>query len=235
MESTMHNTDYRNVITLGTKFDILITDVPYGINAGEMPFIKHQNSPKQKSGNRLTTPKKNYSTESWDNEVPDQEYFDLMKKVSDNQIIFGVDYVNWEGMGDGRIKWNKGVAEGMSFKSFERAYCSMIDFEYEVNYLWSGMMQGKSPLQPMVMQGNKKLNEKRIHPCHKPVIMWFMLLTKFATPGMVILDTHAGSGSLRIACAEFGCGYVGCEISTDTFNRQEKRWNQYKSKLKMKF
>lgn len=235
MKSIMHNTDYRNVITPETKFDILITDVPYGINAGEMPFIKEVVEVTQSNGTKIRIPKKNYGFEYWDKEVPDQGYFDLMKKVSDHQIIFGVDYVNWEGMNSGRIKWNKGVAKGMSFKSYERAYCSFIDYEYQLDYLWSGMMQGKSPMEPMVMQGNKKLNEKRIHPCHKPVIMWYMILEKFAQKGMTILDTHSGSGSLRIACDEFGCSYFGCEISTETFNRQEKIWNEYKSKLKMKF
>lgn len=231
----MLNMDYRDAITSDKKFDVCITDIPYGINAGEMPFVTHINSPKQKNGNRLTTPKKKYGNESWDNEVPGQDYFDLMKSVSDNQIIFGVDYVNWEGMKLGRVKWNKGVADGMSFKGYETAYCSFIDYEYQLDYLWSGMMQGKSPMEPMVMQGNKKKNEKRIHPCHKPVIMWYMMLEKFVEKGMTILDSHAGSGSLRIACAEFGCNYFGCEINKETFLRQEKRWSEYNSKLKLDF
>ena len=74
------------------------------------------------------------------------------------------------GVGTGRIKWDKGVAEGMSFKKYELAYCSMIDYEMESPLLWTGMCQAKSLSEPMTQQGNKKLNEKRIHPCHKPIM-----------------------------------------------------------------
>lgn len=231
MWSKMINDDYRNHISDNVHFDFVITDVPYGIGAGNMAFIKELGGVKQKNGSRMNIPKKGYGNESWDSESPKQDYFDAMKRISDEQIIFGVEYVDWVGLYLGRIKWNKGVPEGVSFKKYEMAYCSSIDYEYQLDYLWAGMMQGKSPMEPMTMQGNKKLNEKRIHPCHKPVIMWYMILEKFVDKGMSVFDSHAGGGSLRIACDLFGCSYTGCEINKATFLRQEKRWKQYKSKL----
>ena len=156
-----------------------------------------------------------------------------MQRVSKNQIIFGIDYMNWENVGPGRIKWNKGVPDKVSFNQFEVAYCSFIEQEIEVKYLWSGYRQGKSILEPMVQQGNKKLNEKRIHPCQKPVLLYKILLTKFGFQNCKVIDTHVGSGSIRIAFEELGCEFVGFENDFEYFKKQELRWNQYKSQLKL--
>lgn len=47
-------------------------------------------------------------------------------------------------------------------------------------------------------------------------------------PGNKILDTHLGSGSSRIACYEMGLDFIGCEINTEYFEAQEKRFEEYK-------
>ena len=233
MTNIVHNIDYRLFLdqNKGFKCDIVLSDIPYGINAGNMPYVKQDGRIKQKNGRVMVTPKKHYGNEDWDVEVPKQDYYDLMKAISSNQIIFGIEYADWLTETNGRLKWNKGVAEGMSFKSYELAYCSFIDNQDEIDYLWSGMMQGKSHLEPMVMQGNKKKNEKRIHPTQKPIILYYMILEKYAKPGMVIFDSHVGSGSLRIACDIFGCHFVGCEINKNTFDKQEARYTNFKHKL----
>ena len=62
------------------------------------------------------------------------------------------------------------------------------------------------------MQGNKKLNEVRIHPTQKPVALYEWLLTKYAKPGWKILDTHVGSGSSLIACRRLDFEAVGFVI-----------------------
>lgn len=74
------------------------------------------------------------------------------------------------------------------------------------------MLQGKSISEGHIQRGNKKLNEKRIHPTQKPVDLYKWLLMKYAKPGDLILDTHVGSGSSLIACEEMGFEYFGCEI-----------------------
>lgn len=178
-------------------FDIAVVDVPYGINVANMAFLKETKTTiKQKNGTRLN-PNKNkkvYTQKNWDNEPPTQQYFDELRRVSKHQIIFGVEYVNWQGLGSGRIKWNKGVAEGMSFKPYEMAYCSLIDYEMQLDLLWAGMQQAKSIKEPMTQQGNKKLNEKRIHPCHKPVMLYDIIYSIFGFDGMKVIDTHLGGG-----------------------------------------
>lgn len=181
-------------------------------------------------------PRKNgsgYSLKEWDKEPPPQAYFDELKRVSKEQIIFGIEYVDWQGVGNGRIKWNKGVAEGVSFKDYELAYASMIDHTEELDLLWAGMMQAKSLSEPMTQQGNKKLNEKRIHPCHKPRLLYRKLIADYGFEGMKLLDTHLGGGSIRLEADLAGCFFTGFEIDAEYFHKQEKRFTDFKKQLRL--
>jgi len=121
----------------------------------------------------------------------------------------------------------------MSFKKYELAYCSIINEEIELPLLWAGMCQAKSLSEPMTQQGNKKLNEKRIHPCHKPILLYQKLIADYGWEGMKILDTHVGGGSSRIAAHRANCQYTGFEIDTEYYEKQEKRFNDFKSQIRM--
>lgn len=217
--------DYMQTLPDNT-FDLAICDIPYGIGVGNMSYLKEKSTTvKQKNGIRLNgnRNKKAYTQKDWDNEAPDQKYFDELRRISKNQIIFGVEYVDWQGLGSGRIKWIKGVAQGMSFKPYELAYCSMIDHEVELPLLWSGMCQAKSLSEPMTQQGNKKLNEKRIHPTQKPVLIYKRLLIDYAKPGFKIIDTHLGSGSNAVASYDGGFEFTGIELDSEYYESAKKR------------
>jgi site-specific DNA-methyltransferase (adenine-specific) len=216
-------------------FDLAIPDVPYGINVGKMGFMAARNgkSP-QKNGRSLIVAKQAYTVKDWDKEVPGQEYFNELVRISRHQIIFGANYGNWEGMGPGRIRWDKWLPEGLSFNRYEYAYCSLITGEITIPMLWSGMQQAKSLKEPTVQQGNKKKNEKRIHPCQKPVFLYQQLLVQFAEPSWKVIDTHLGSGSSRIACHQFGISeFVGCEADREHYDDHQKRWKHYIGQIKM--
>ena len=219
-------------------FDLAVCDIPYGINVGNMAYLKEvKTTVKQKNGTRLNgnANKKPYTFSDWDKTTPSQKYYNELKRISKHQIIFGVEYVNWSGLGNGRIKWNKGVAKGMSFKPYEMAYCSIIDKEIELPLLWAGMCQAKSLSEPMTQQGNKKLNEKRIHPCHKPTMLYDKLFMDYATEGMKVFDSHLGSGSSRISANKAKLHFVGCEIDEEYFNKQNKRYADFTSQLRLPF
>jgi len=219
-------------------FDLAVCDVPYGIDLGNMAFLKETNTTvKQKNGIRLNPnkKKKTYSSKNWDKETPNQLYFDELKRVSKHQIVFGVEYVDWKGLGNGRIKWNKGVPEGVSFKPYEMAYCSMIDYEMEIDLLWAGMQQAKSIAEPTIQQGNKQLNEERIHPCHKPIMLYDLIYQRFGFDRMKVIDTHLGGGSNRISANKFGFEFIASEIDIEYYEKQEKRFNEYKKQLSFAF
>lgn len=102
-------------------FDISVCDVPYGIGVGKMAFLQERGtSVKQKNGTRLNPHrgKKGYALKDWDSAPPSQEYFDELCRISKHQIIFGIEYCNWAGVGKGRLKWDKGMAEGVSRASY---------------------------------------------------------------------------------------------------------------------
>lgn len=104
------------------------------------------------------------------------------------------------------------------------AYCSAIDYTLEIDLLWSGMNQAKSIKEPTVMQGNKKLNEKRIHPTQKPKLLYQILFNRFCKPNDKILDTHLGSGSSRIVAEKMGFYFKGFEIDSEYYLKQEQRF-----------
>jgi len=97
--------------------------------------------------------------------------------------------------------------------------------------MWSGMLQGKSIAEGYIQQGNKTLNEKRIHPTQKPVALYEWLLQKYAKQGDIILDTHVGSASSLIACHRMGFECVGFEKDTKhyqaSYDRLENEKRQF--------
>ena len=235
---TFYNADNLEIMRgmKDNEFDLAICDIPYGIGVTKMAFLKEtKTTVRQRNGSRLNPhkSKKIHAVKDWDSQTPLQIYFDELKRVSKNQIIFGANYTNWKGLGSGRIKWDKGFAEKVSFNQFEYAYCSCIDHEIEIQLLWAGMMQAKGLNDPMTQQGNKKLNEKRIHPCQKPVMLYDLILKKFSNQGDKILDTHFGSGSIAIAIEKanrinnMGLRFTGIELDEEYYNAALQRFKVF--------
>jgi len=215
-------------------YDLAICDPPYGINVAKMAYTQEDNSPvKQKNGTVLRVKKLKYKHGDWDKVPPPKEYFDELFRVSKHQIIWGINHFDIDGIGSGLIKWNKCVPEGVSFNNYEYAYCSLLDKEIEFTYMWAGMCQGKSLDEPTTQQGNKKLNEKRIHPTHKPVRLYRWIISEFAEQGWNLLDTNGGGMSIAIAADELGFNLDICEIDDEYFNNGTKRYYEYKRQLKL--
>jgi len=239
-DSVVFNDDCMNIMKHipDQYYDLAVCDIPYGINVTNMAYLKERkHAVMQKNGTRLSAnnKKKQYTPKSWDSITPDQKYFDELKRISKHQIIFGIEYVKWEGVGSGRLKWNKGVAENVSFKSYELAYCSLVEDTIEVDLLWSGMFQAKSIHEPMVQKGNKKLNEKRMHPCYKPVMLYDYIYMLFEQPKMKVIDTHLGGGSNRISAYKYNFPFTGIEIDSEYYADHQKRFKEFISQLSFTF
>ena len=95
------------------------------------------------------------------------------------------------------------------------------------------MMQGKSLKEGHILQGSNKLKESRIHPTHKPIKLYEWILTKYAKPTDLILDTHVGSASSLIACENTGNKYVGCELDKDYYEASFKRLEDHCKQQKL--
>lgn len=213
-------------------FDLAIVDPPYGINVSKMAYTQTDGRIAiQKNGNSLKVKKLKYNHKEWDAETPKNDYFKELFRVSKNQIIWGINYMPITLQG-GRIVWYKLNGDN-SFSDAEIAYCSLQNKVSVFEFLWSGMIQGVSPVNGRVQQGNKKLNEKRIHPTQKPVALYKWLLDKYAKQEDKILDTHFGSGSIAIACHDYGFELTACELDDEYYQSAINRIKNHVSQTKL--
>lgn len=173
---------------------------------------------------------RNYHVSSkW--EIPNEEYFTELERVSKNQIVWGCNYFKWN-FPSGRIVWDK-CNGSSSFSDCEIASCSIHDSVRLFRYMWNGMFQGKSISEGHIQQGNKALNEKHIHPTQKPIALYDWILGKYAKEEYIILDTHVGSGSSLLSCEKAGFKYVGFEIDQYYYQLASKRLEEYKMQVSL--
>lgn len=195
-------------------FDLAIVDPPYFSGPEKRKYYG-------RSVSKTGVKRKNYERgQNW--KVPKRTYFKELARVSKNQIIWGINYFDINLKGSGRIVWDK-CNEGSSFSDCEIAYCSLQDSVRIFRFMWNGMMQGKSVNEGWIQQGNKNLNEYRIHPTQKPVALYNWILSKYAKPGDIILDTHVGSASSLIACHQHHLKYVGFELDPEYYKKAKGR------------
>lgn len=74
-------------------FDLAICDPEYGINASK-PAVKPA-FVKQKNGSLLKIKQSKYKHKEWDSKPAGFEYFTELVRVSKHQIIFGVNYYDF--------------------------------------------------------------------------------------------------------------------------------------------
>ena len=202
-------------------FDLAVVDPPYFSGPNTRRYYGRAESTTQ-------IKRKIYDViETW--EVPKTEYFDELMRVSKNQIIWGCNYFDYH-FGSGRIVWDK-CRSKTSFSKAEIAYCSLHNTVEIFRYMWDGMMQGKSIDEGWIQQGNKKLNECRIHPTQKPVNLYRWIAREYIKLGWKVLDTHVGSASSLIAYHEAGIRYVGFEIDEKMYHKAMKRLEAAKSQM----
>lgn len=215
------------------QFDLAIVDPPYGI--GSSRPSKKPCLVVQRNGSVLPVKGVEYKHKYWDDNPVCVEYFTRLTNSSRNQIIWGENYFDYKFVG-GRIVWDKLNGDTDQYDC-EVAYCSINNRTDIVRYMWSGMFHGKKVSHNFIeaneQQGNKSLNEKRIHPTQKPVALYKWLLKNYAKEGDTILDTHLGSGSIAIACYDMGFSLTGFEIDKDYYDAAHKRFKQHIAQLKL--
>lgn len=187
-------------------FDLAIVDPPYGASDA---LNKDKDNSKKHSAKRT-------SYHNFENIQPKKEYFHQIKRVSKNQIVWGG---NFFGLSGGVIAWNK---NGTAFGEGEVAICSTHKSVRFFEYTWNGMIQQ-----------NMKNKEIRIHPTKKPVALYKWLLKNYAKQGDKILDTHLGSGSIAIACHDYGFDLTACELDKEYYDKAMERIKNHVSQLKM--
>jgi site-specific DNA-methyltransferase (adenine-specific) len=184
-------------------FDLAVVDPPYGIG---------QDWKKRHKGNEYV------ETSYKNDQIPTQEYFDELSRVSGDEIIFGYNYFT-EILGPTNylIVWNKVSSnnEVFQYSQAEIAYTTIRKPIQVISVQWDGYKMGR------------ETHQKKIHPHQKPIDLYIKILQKYARPGWRILDTHLGSGSSAIACHKMGLDLVACEIDRKHFDDAMRRVNAY--------
>ena len=187
-------------------FDLAIVDPPYGIDVTKMTL-----------GNGKK--KINRGTSDWDSKTPTPEYFNELRRVSKNQVIWGANYMT-ENLPPsmGWVYWDKGTGAN-DFSDGELAYTSFNKALRAYKVSWVG--------------ANANNGTPRIHPTEKPVKLYEWLLMNYAKKGDKILDTHLGSGSIALACHNLGFPLVACELDKDYYDSALKRLKQHQQQIRI--
>lgn len=189
-------------------FDLAIVDPPYGLDLANMNMGIGKSKKASKAKNRK------WESKSWDTEIPTDYYFNELKRISKNQIIWGGNYFNLNACSN-FIIWDKEIPNGLSFSDCEFAWTSF------------------SGANKMFRYSAYKNKSEKFHPTQKPPQLYKYCLDKYAKPGDKILDTHLGSGSIAIACHDYGFDLTACELDADYYKLAMKRIDQHVSQQKL--
>lgn len=185
-------------------FDLAIVDPPYGLNMAK-------ERPRKDGRFAHNVPRK------WDENIPEPIYFEELKRVSKNQIIWGGNYYGLPPT-QGFIFWYKQ---------------NPVDNFSDGEYAWTSF-QRPAKCFPFRYYGNLEGHSSapdKIHISQKPNNLYRWLLKNYAKPGDKILDTHLGSGSIAIACYDMGFDLTGYEIDKDYFDGAVKRLENHKKQI----
>lgn len=186
-------------------FDLSVVDPPYGIGEAD-----GRCRTRKKHNNKVKHTKKD-----WDIKRPSADYWNELRRVSKNQIVWGANYfTEYLPPSMGWIFWNKKI--GGDFSDGELAYTSF-DRALKMVTKWSG---------------NNGI--ARIHPTQKPVALYAWIYHNYLPNGGKVVDTHLGSGSNRIAAHKAGnIEFTGFEVDEEYFDASVKRFEDYARQLKL--
>ena len=183
------------------QFDLAIVDPPYGIDVKTRVFDDGK---------------------SWDSEIPKQEYWNELFRISKNQIVWGGNYfIDYLYATKCFLVWDKKMTEKHMMSMAEMAWTSFN----------TKSLIFKQP--PVGDRGFYNIDGTRIHPTQKSIKLYEWQLQHFAKKGDKIIDTFLGSGSIAIACDNLKYDLVGLEIDKDYFQKANERLNQHRKQQRL--
>ena len=131
-------------------------------------------------------------------------YFSFIWKYSNSFILWNKKQREFT-LADGELAWYSETNKALRIFDFSRGEC---------------------------IKSNNTAIEK-FHPTAKPFELYKWLLDKYAKPGDKILDTHLGSGSIAIACHDYGFDLTACELDKEYFDKAMQRINNHTAQQKL--
>jgi DNA modification methylase len=183
---TIYNADCRKVLPFLDRFDLLLTDPPYGIGYGGK-----QNSVGGTEG-RARNGWRTWKTD-WDESPPPRWMIDMIQDSADHAIVWGGNYYALP-PSMGWLVWDKGQRD-----------FSLADAELA----WTNRNKA---VRCFDYSRGEAAKDDRVHPTQKPVALmrWCLGLVPDAA---TVLDPFMGSGTTLVACKLDGRKAVGIEIN----------------------
>ena len=185
------------------QFDLAIVDPPYGLGKRTTDGGSKRNTQTKFMDDIRRT--------NWDDSTPTKEYFDELKRVSKNQIVWGGNYF-----------------ELHSYRTF--VVWDKMTYVPTMSQVEMAVTSFDSPARLVKINSNQS---DRIHPTQKPIKLYKWLLNEYAETGDKILDTHLGSGSIAIACWDAGFDLTAYEIDKEYYNKACKRFEQHSKQMQL--
>lgn len=194
---TIYHGDCREITPSLGRFDLLLTDPPYGVGASH--GTGHYGKEKWLA-----------SDLRWDDAVPDASVLETLRALAERQVIWGGNYFDLPTTRNYFV-WDKGAGfKGRDFAECEMAWCSWDANAriYQRDPLASGDYKGKT------------------HPTEKPVALMKWCLSQ-AGAVRTIIDPYAGSGTTGVAAKDCGASAVliereerYCEIAAKRLSQE---------------
>ena len=195
-DATLYHADCRDVLPTLPRFDLLLTDPPYGIF-------------KKDGGNGMMFGKETiYSVDdtasTWDAR-PDTAMLEMIRQSGKKWIIWGGNYFAAD-LGDcpGILIWNKKTGNN-SYADGECAFSNVTGTMRIFTHQWCGAFK------------DSERGLRAEHPTQKPAALmeWCLSLHPKAE---TVLDPFMGSGTTGVACAQSGRSFTGIERERKYFD-----------------
>ena len=182
---TIYHGDCREILPTLGRFDLLLTDPPYGLKwAGtgfaKQPLLDHKEA------------------DSWDN-LPDKETMILVFASAKKHVVWGGNYLAGHlGPCKGPLVWDKMTGKN-KFADGEMAWSNVAGTMRIFRHQWCGAFK------------DSERGDRSVHPTQKPVAVMQWCLS-FAPDAETILDPFMGSGTTLVAAKLEGRRAVGIEL-----------------------
>lgn len=186
--TTIYNGDCREILPELPKVDLVLTDPPYGINAGNQTMGK---------GGGIAD-KIDYGVNDWDKAIVPFGIITAVIGKSKNAIIFGGNYYPMK-PSQKWLVWDKNNGSN-DFADCELAWTNLKGSVRKFEFTWNGMIQE-----------NMKNKEIRQHPTQKPVPLMKWCIEQAGEP-QTILDPFMGSGTTLRAAKDLNRKAIGIEL-----------------------
>ena len=190
--------------------DLILTDPPYGIDYGKKLRGKGDGK-----GGADKNGWKSYDAPTWDKDRPTRIYFDEMRRVSKNQIIWGANYfTEFLPPRMGWMVWDKGqrefsLADGeLAWTSYDRA------------------------LRIYTYSRGAALQDGKEHPTQKPRELFAWCLNR-CKDIKTVFDPFLGSGTTALVCEQMGIQWSGVEREKSYCKIAESRIEAERSQGKL--